>query len=93
MQTIITEAQTSGDVLLKSTVPSNGSPYTTFEPEYLPVIQALAISNSCGYLAVFDRCVSYTVSNGYGYYSDGLHPSNFGYSAVAQAVFDVPKTL
>lgn len=96
MQTIITAGQASGDVLLKSMVPTEPSLGNewTFEQLYLPVMAALAPANSAGFLDGLSRWVSYAFSNPYGYYNaDGIHPSTFGYADVAQAVFDVLKTL
>ncbi|WP_088320287.1 SGNH/GDSL hydrolase family protein [Kineosporia sp. R_H_3] len=94
MQSLITRAvAASGDVMLKSMAPSNGAPYTTFEPQYIPVLNALAQSNSLGLIDVYSRWQSYAVSNPLGYYSDGLHPSSFGYADIAQAVFNGLRSL
>jgi lysophospholipase L1-like esterase len=93
LQALITAAQTVGDVLLCSMPPSDTAPYTTFEPTYLPVLQALAASNNCGYLDLYSRWVSYTSANALGYFADGLHPSTLGYSDWAQSVMNVLKDI
>jgi lysophospholipase L1-like esterase len=93
MQTLITKAKLSGDVLLCSMAPSRDAPYTDFEPGYVTVMKNLAVSNDCGFIDIFGRWTSYAVSNPLGYYSDAIHPSGGGYSDIAQAVFGVLEEI
>jgi hypothetical protein len=99
MQTVITEGLVSGDVILKTMVPSGGGggypQAPVFEPLYQPQIWSLAQTNSLGLIDVYSRWTSYTVSNALGYFAASgsqLHPNSLGYADVAEAVFAAIRT-
>lgn len=79
---IITTAQASGDVIIASFAPSSGSPYTTYEPLYLPVLSSLAQTYSAPYVDIWTRWQSTWQT---GLMNDALHPNNFGYIDEANA--------
>lgn len=93
MTSLINAAKTNGDVLVVSMPPSNGSPYTTLEPQYVAALPGLCTSLGVGYLDLYSRWVSWSDANSYGYFADNLHPTPFGYADVAQAVFNALKTI
>lgn len=91
-QTVITQAKTSGDVLLVSPPPTNTA--ATAASAQSPIVQAhyaLAVSNSCPLIDLNARWVDYTTSNALGYYksTDSYHPSKPGYSDMASIIGSV----
>lgn len=93
MQTIITNGLTSGDMMLKSPAPSQNAPNSTGELTYIPVLNALSTSNSIPFLDGFTRWQSWTIANALGLFADSLHPSALGYSDIAEAVFNMLRTV
>lgn len=99
LTTIVNAAKTSGDVVLLSVVPSKAtgtvrSPDYAVEAQYRDAAKQLASSLSCGYVEIYNRFESFTVSDAAGYYNtDGIHPTTFGYADVAGAVLGALKTL
>jgi lysophospholipase L1-like esterase len=93
LTTIVTKAQLYGDVLLTSFPPSGGSPHSTVEPTYLPILQAVATAKGCGYVDLYSRWVSYASANALGFMNDNLHPNSLGYADWAQAIFNALRTI
>jgi lysophospholipase L1-like esterase len=90
LQTVITAAQASGDVILMSVVPSNpaNSPDPTgSEAAYQAATQTFAASLKVPYVDVLSRFGSYAVGSANGIYADNLHLNNLGYADLAQAVY------
>lgn len=84
MQAMITQALTTGDVLLLTPVPAN----TVDLSQYLPILYLLADINNVPLLDMTYRWKDYTTMNGLGVYSDGYHPNQAGYNDEARAVYN-----
>jgi lysophospholipase L1-like esterase len=80
---IVTYCQASGDVILMTLVPSSGSPYTTYEPEYLSQVQSVAATSSLPIVDIWDR---YKATWQTSFMSNALHPNNSGYLDIAGAI-------
>jgi lysophospholipase L1-like esterase len=94
MQTIITAALASGDVILASPVPSNstgGNP--ALEATYQGASLAFAQSNSIGYFDLFSRFGSWATMNGLGMMGDNLHPNGLGYADFAAGVHETIRAV
>lgn len=93
MQALITQALTIGDVVLVAPNPTiSTAPYTqAVQQTYIAAMQSLAASNNIPFVDVFDRWVSYAVSNPLGLYFAGgsnLHPQGVGYYDITKADYD-----
>lgn len=96
LQTIIIEAQASGDVVLATYPPAvvaSTVPLAT-QQTYISAIQALATTNNIPLVDIFSRWVSYEYSNPLGLYWTGTYPANLhpvgqGHADIAQAIFNV----
>ncbi len=84
MQAIVTAAQATGaDVILSTMPPSQGTPYTTYEPGYVTAIKSLATSNGLQVIDFYDILGgSYNAP----YMSDALHPNVAGTALWAQSM-------
>jgi hypothetical protein len=91
MQSIITAAQLSGDVLLCDMLPSGaggagGSAIAT-EQSYLPVYTSLALANNCAYASINGRWnATYTTTYMNG---DQVHGNDVGYWDWAQFIANI----
>ena len=88
LQTIVTTAKATGDVILCIPAPSSlsYSAYTTESNigDFNAAIYAVAKANNC---LVFDKqalLMSYTQANAEGLYNDTLHPNAAGYGFIGQ---------
>jgi lysophospholipase L1-like esterase len=86
LQALITAGQVSGDVIIETWPPSSGSPYTTYEPLYLPVISSLAATNNIPVMDIYGRLgQTYNAS----FMHDNLHPNDEGYWDWAQGTLEM----
>jgi len=96
LQTIVTTAKATGDVILCVPVPSSLS-YSAYTTEvnignFNSAIYAVAKANNC---LVFDKqqlMVSYTQGNAEGLYNDTLHPNAAGYGFIGQQMANLLLT-
>lgn len=95
IQTFITSAQTTGDVILICENPAVVASTQSLANQtlYWNAVKALATSNNIPLVSIFDRWFSYEYSNPLGYYMTGafpinLHPDGQGYSDYAQAIYN-----
>ena len=91
MQTIITAAQVSGDFILFSPMPANAVQVTNgVADQYIAIMRSLSAANNGLYIDQFRRWgFPFAPVNALGYfYSDGFHPSVFGYAASARALLE-----
>lgn len=87
LQTIITNAKLSGDVILMVGPPSNTTQATDGTLDsYISVVKALAATNNCALINLKDRWGSYAATNPVLPYADTLHPGELGYVDEALAV-------
>lgn len=86
LQTIITAAKISGDVILMVGPPSNTTPATdgTLD-QYIAAMYGLASSNGCPVVDLKSRWTSYAFINPIMSYFDTLHPTAVPYQDVARA--------
>jgi lysophospholipase L1-like esterase len=86
LQTAITAAQLSGDVMLMTWTPDLRSPSLT--PSYLAMAKALAAADNIPLYDLNARWVSEPISSALGYYvtSDSDHPNSIGYADQAQGL-------
>lgn len=97
LQNIITQALIAGDVIICCPVPlvvDANTQSAAAQAQYIAAIMSLANSNNIPVVDLFDRWVSYAVSNPLGYYMGGgfaadLHPVALGYSDISQAIYNV----
>lgn len=94
MQTIITAAQISGDVILTTPVPSQVTATMTAagQKEYIDAIYALAATNGLAVVDIWRRLGSYAESSAL-YYSDASHQNAAGYYDIAKAEAELIGTL
>jgi lysophospholipase L1-like esterase len=84
LQLLITAAKATGDVILMTMPPSQGSPYTTIEPQYVAATKSLAITNNIPIIdtfAFFGGAYNTPLMAG-----DAWHPNNSGYNAWANLI-------
>lgn len=87
IQTMITAAQLSGDVILMVGPPSNTTNATNGTlDQYISALRSLAISNNVGLIDIKQRWTSYAVTNPLMPYFDTLHPEAGGYKDIGLAV-------
>ncbi len=85
MQAIITAAQVSGDVILVTPNPTEIGTWNTTTPQSIvSAIYALAYTNNLCVIDLFSRWTSWAISNPLGLYYSNVHPSQSGYSDIAQ---------
>jgi lysophospholipase L1-like esterase len=90
LQTIVSAALTTGDVVLVSGVPSSTSSASVAQQaRYIDVMKQVAVANNTPFINLTQRFVSYDTTNALGLYSDTLHPTGAGYADVAQAITNV----
>lgn len=91
MQTLISRGR---DVLLKTMVPSEYPPWSTYEPQYVGAVKDLASANNIGVVDTWDRWGgSYSDAASVGWYQDTLHPSALGNADVATAVYQALRLI
>lgn len=82
IQTLITAAAVSGDVILMTPPPSSGATYVANEPLYNSTLLG---HTECAVLDVYNRFGGvWSYWNGLGYAFDSQHPNNLGYWDIAQ---------
>ncbi len=93
--TIVTKAQTYGDVLLVGCVPSQNDPEKTNEVGYKTNFANVATAKTCGYydMTLSGRFVDWTTANGNGYMADAYHPNNAGYTFWAGLLLPAMKSI
>ncbi len=96
IQTFITSALTTGDVLLVCENPAVVASTISLANQavYWNAVKDLANTNNVPVVDIFSRWVSYEYSNPLGYYQNSaypanLHPVGLGYSDYAEAIFNV----
>lgn len=96
IQTLITSALTTGDVLLvcENPAPVASTISLANQKVYWDAVKLLADTNNIPVVSIFDRWVSYEFSSTLGYYQStafpaNLHPVGLGYADYAQAIFNV----
>lgn len=84
MQAIISAAKATGaDVILSTMPPAQGTPYTTYEPEYVTAIKSLAASNNLQLIDFYGILGgSFNAAN----MSDALHPNIGGTTLWAKSM-------
>lgn len=87
MQTLITAAKVSGDVILMMGVPSTTNTVSDLAA-YRAAVQGLASANGAPFVDLSTRWVSYAFTNPIMPYGNGVHPSAVGYQDIAQAIYD-----
>jgi hypothetical protein len=92
-QALITAAKLSGDVILKTVIPSQDSTVSALEAQYAAAAQTLAATNGCGVVDINARFGDWFTADAAGYMSDTLHSTGFGYCDIAQAMFNSIKTI
>jgi lysophospholipase L1-like esterase len=90
-QQFITAVTAVSDMVMVIEVPSAASsaPLAT-QAQFVAAQYALAAANNLPVIDFTQRYVSWSFSNGLGYYFDSLHPNAAGYNDVAQAVLEAP---
>lgn len=79
MQTLITAAKLSGDIILVSSPPANGEDFSA----YNTVLSTLSGSNNIPYIDVLALFGSWATANAAGLESDNIHPNGVGYAQIA----------
>ena len=90
LQTIITAAKISGDVILNTVFPSSGTTLTNEQACY-PSYISLAATNNIPLIDVFGRFGA--VAQPAAYTGDGIHPTTPGYLDMAAAVWQTLKAV
>lgn len=101
LQTLVTSALTSGDCMLIITGPNEANANTlpvAGQLAYINAIKAVAVKNNIPLVSIYDRLVSYAISNPLGYYMSGgypanLHPTALGHNDYAQAIYNMIGNL
>jgi lysophospholipase L1-like esterase len=90
-QQFITAVTAVSDMVMVIEVPSNvtSAPAAT-QAQFVAAQYALAAANNLPVIDFTQRYVSWSVSNGLGYYFDSLHPNAMGYNDIAQAILEAP---
>ena len=90
IQTLITKAQLSGDVILCTPTPNNTN--QTLQAQMIAALYGSAQTNNCVLIDNWSRWAGlngYATYNPIGYYSNAIHPANIGYEDQAQAIASV----
>jgi len=85
LQTIITAAKSTGDVLLTSIGVRSGS-FAIPQPDYVNVIKNLSFENSCAFLDIYSRWGGSAGAIASGYMVDTVHPNDAGHYDIASAI-------
>lgn len=94
MTAVINAAKASGDVIIATIIPSSSSARDlTAQASYTAAAYTLADSLNCGVVDINARYVDYTTALAAGYMNDTVHCKDFGYSDIAQAIFNTLKTV
>lgn len=91
LQTLVTAAQVSGDVILVSCNPSQADAVSSLERQY--TADEKTTFTSCGYIDYLAACGSWTRFNGLGYVNDSLHQNAKGYEHRGRALADVVRRI
>jgi lysophospholipase L1-like esterase len=91
---IAAAAAASGDVILCSVIPSDSGAGSTQrdltkEAAFRDAARDIAKANGYAFVNIYDRWESYTVANGKGWMSDGLHPKAEGYADYAWVIRNI----
>ncbi len=87
LQSIITAAKQSGDVVLVSDAPSAASAAPIAQQqEYINTMSTLAASNNINFVNLTQLWGSYTQANSNGWMANTVHPNGAGYAQIAAAV-------
>lgn len=91
MTTLVQAGKLSGDVLIVSMGDRFDSPLTIPYASYVDTAKTVAISEGVAWLSIYDLWnQNYTFPNGQGLYSgDGIHPSQKGHQAIAEALINI----
>jgi lysophospholipase L1-like esterase len=89
LQTLITAAKTTGDVILCTPFPSSTATSMASQNSIVDVIHTLAASNSVPLIDNFAAEGSYAAGNAAAHYWDVLHPNGLGYNLAAKRIADV----
>jgi lysophospholipase L1-like esterase len=90
LQTLVSAALTTGDVVMMSGVPSEASTASVSTQEkYINAALEVALNNNLPFINLTQRWGSYAISNALGLYTDLQHPLAIGYADVANAVASV----
>jgi hypothetical protein len=93
MQTLITLAKRTGDVLLMvgspSATPGYGYATDAIQSSYNTALKSLAYSQSCLFYSHYEKLGSYTAMNPLGYYFDALHLSGAGQNDAARQIVNI----
>lgn len=87
VQSLITAAQASGDVILMMGVPSSTNTATDLAA-YRAALMGLALANNVPFIDLSTRWVSYAFTNPIMPYGAGVHPGVVGIQDEAQAIYD-----
>jgi lysophospholipase L1-like esterase len=91
LQSMITRAKLTGDVLLVSTTPQSILPTPIKLPEYTKVLYELCDANGIGLVDVAGRFGPSGTSPAF--MDDSYHPNDAGHQDIASAVFEAIRTL
>lgn len=80
IQTLITNAKLTGDVLIIGNGLHNPNTTPISETQYTDVLAALALKNNCGYIDINKAWSNNgAIAAALGYYTDNVHPANAGH--------------
>lgn len=90
VQTLITNAQVTGDAAWLISVPTANAqvPLTTQAP-YVAVIRKVCAANNVPVIDIYDRFQTYEISQPLNLYSDNVHENGPGYGVAGKAIFDM----
>lgn len=81
LQSLISAAQLSGDVVLVCGAPSQTTVSSVAQQAiYRSIVQSLALLNNCVLLDLTTRWGSWAAANTLGWYANNLHPNDLGYA-------------
>lgn len=92
LQTIITRAKQTGDVMIVVTVPQTPGAAIPMA-SYTAALYQLAATNNVVVVDLYKRWTSFAVSNPLGLYANSVHPSFNGYQDIALALFDATTSF
>lgn len=85
MQTFITAAKASGDVILQTGAPSSTTTTSAAQQAtFIAAVKELGVTNACPVIDMTARWQSYSANQAW--YYDALHPNQAGYRTIAEAV-------
>lgn len=90
IQSLITAAKLSGDVILLTMAPSQNAPTNVFEPQYVSALYDLADSNDIPLIDGYKRFGSAYNAE---FMADSVHPNDTGYYDVAAIVSEALKSI